>query len=475
MRLACDLKLPVVEKYSDTVESGKDPFRPDFQRLLAHLKNPNRGWNTLIIYDTSRLFRGQLYAQMFKRDAKRLGIHLIFTSLPEGMDDITGFMLESQFEVFDQAHSMISKKKGLAGMAENVRAGFRAGGRAPNGYSLNYHQTGAIRDGKPVLKSSLVPNDDARMISKYLSKRAAGTPRRVAKEMFGLEYSESTLVGMEWNALTYAGSTVWNVHNEFKKDEGYQGGKKRRPRKEWVICEGTHQALITKEEAEAILSTLENSSYSKGRRSTSKHLLVGLLKTPEGKSWYGEAGKSYRTKGRWLDMQAIDRQILESIMADMQSRRFVRALLKASRSMNPSRPIPGDDIRKKEQTIATRITKLLAMAEHLEDPTPCLREIDKLEQQRKAFARQIIEVQSEYEEQETISKLSEGSVHKRLQHLAENLERVDRNSLKDLLNRLCEKILLDPKTLECQIHYSIRADNRISMASPTGFEPVLPP
>lgn len=36
---------------------------------------------------------------------------------------------------------------------------------------------------------------------------------------------------MEWNALTYAGHTVWNVRNEVGSD-GYKGGVKRRPRTE---------------------------------------------------------------------------------------------------------------------------------------------------------------------------------------------------------------------------------------------------
>lgn len=42
---------------------------------------------------------------------------------------------------------MTSREKGLAGMAENVRAGFRAGGVAPYGYNLERVATGAVRDG----------------------------------------------------------------------------------------------------------------------------------------------------------------------------------------------------------------------------------------------------------------------------------------------------------------------------------------
>lgn len=55
----------------------------------------------------------------------------------------------------DEVHSLMSREKGLAGMAENVRAGFRAGGRAPYCYRLVSIDTGSIRDGEPVTKTRL--------------------------------------------------------------------------------------------------------------------------------------------------------------------------------------------------------------------------------------------------------------------------------------------------------------------------------
>lgn len=46
-------------------------------------------------------------------------------------------------------------------MAENVRQGFRAGGRAPRGYKLVSIDTGAVRDGLPVTKTKRETDDDA--------------------------------------------------------------------------------------------------------------------------------------------------------------------------------------------------------------------------------------------------------------------------------------------------------------------------
>ncbi len=49
-----------------------------------------------------------------------------------------------------------------------------------------------------------------------------------------------------------------------------------------------------------------------------------------------------------------------------------------------------------------------------------------------------------------------------------------RESLKELLGMLTEKVLLDPESLEGDIHYRIGIENRNKMASPRGVEPLLP-
>jgi hypothetical protein len=79
---------------------------------------------------------------------------VLYRTVPE-TDPITEMLLRSILQAMDEWHSLTSRRKGLAGMAENVRKGYRAGGRAPLGYRLEQVSTGAIRDGQPVLKSRL--------------------------------------------------------------------------------------------------------------------------------------------------------------------------------------------------------------------------------------------------------------------------------------------------------------------------------
>ncbi|MFZ6676077.1 hypothetical protein [Undibacterium sp. Xuan67W] len=84
-------------------------------------------------------------------EAKRRNVTIIYRSLP-GSAPITDMLLKFILQAMDEWHSLTSKQKGLVGMSENVKQGFRTSGRAPFGYSLDKFSTGAIRDGEPVTR-----------------------------------------------------------------------------------------------------------------------------------------------------------------------------------------------------------------------------------------------------------------------------------------------------------------------------------
>jgi hypothetical protein len=143
-----------------------------------------------------------------------------------------------------------------------------------------------------VTKSVLEPDPaTADAITVYLRERTAGVPRWRAKQKAGLTAAkDTTLIGIEWNALTYAGHTIWNVHAERQGGE-YVGGSKRRPRSDWLIKRDTHPALISDDEAERLLGLLEQKTKDRAARAPvqrdreSSALLGGLLYAPDGAKW----------------------------------------------------------------------------------------------------------------------------------------------------------------------------------------------
>lgn len=476
LALAEQKNLRIVNRYEDVVESAKDENRPGFQALLADLKSSRRSWDHLLTVDTSRLSRRRYMAEVFAHECRKRGVTMLYSKLPD-VDPITSAVIIGVMQVFDELHSLMSREKGLAGMAENVRQGYRAGGRAPRGYRLKTLETGAIRDGQPVTKTVLEPNEDAPLVGQFLAERAAGVPRRRLHQRLNLPWPETTSIGMEHNALTYAGHTVWNQHNE--RIEGkYQGGVKRRPRAGWVIQRNTHSALITDGQAEAILAALEHSRHAEGlrqaRRTPGAYLLTGLLKTPDQQPWYGDGkGAHYRvyrdgTKSRWLPRVELEGAVVRHVIADLTSPVFIRALLKEARKIQSALPVdPTGPLRERVAEISRQVTRAMTLAVQLENPGPALRMVDDLEKERTALAAEIQRQEQEQAQQQTLALMDETMIRQFLEGLADTLKQTDRDAMKDALAALIETIILDPDTQHAEIIYKIDVSDRNSLASPS--------
>ncbi|MCC7463315.1 MAG: recombinase family protein [Gammaproteobacteria bacterium] len=360
------------------------------------------------------------------------------------------------FEAMDEVHSLMSREKGLAGMAENVRQGWRAGGRAPLGYRLEAHTTGAIREGRPVTKTKLVPADRAREIAAYLKARSRGTPRSVAGRQIGI--SATTLIGVEWNALTYAGHTVWNVNDAHR----------RRPRDEWVIRRDTHPALISEAEAEAIIAQLETSkigqAVSRGKQAMGDALLAGLLVTPEGVPWK-QHGSYYRLrtpgrKGRLVQAAMLDRAVLRQVEEDTTSELYLKDLLAAARAYRAEAPRSHEaHIKRLERQRAKAARLALEEEAFLEIVADCGRQIEALRREAEAM-------QADTALSSEINALTVGQLRELL---------AEQDPAKRL-RTLVEAVTLDAE-LRCRVHYKAvpGASAWRSVASPRGFEPLLPP
>lgn len=451
--LASGRQLRLVAEFADAVESGKDEDRPGFQQLLAAVRNPRRGWDTLLVLDTSRIARRRHIAIMFEHECSKRSVRIIYKSVPES-DPVTEMLLKSILQAMDEWHSMTSRMKGLAGMAENVRKGFRAGGRAPLGYVLEHFDTGTVREGNPVRKSTLVLGPDAPAVAAYLKERAAGTPRARA----GLSISDTSKVGMEWNALTYAGHTVWNVHAEAGS------GRKRRPRKDWLVQRDTHPALITDAEAEAILRRLEAYAPSRVRSRESGYLLTGLLVTPDGKPYHGDRG-AYRVKGRQVQADRVDKAVAAHVLKDLQSASFVKAVTKAARDLRA--PDTDKPLREALAGAEKRLAKLVGLVEQTDSPAPLLRQMEAVEAERARLADALTEHEAAAARRNAMSQITEMEVRRLLVERTATIEEADPDAMRDALTGLLDRVEFDGE--ELRIHYRIGRDK---MASPRGAEPI---
>jgi site-specific DNA recombinase len=465
--------LTIVTEYSDVEETGKSvENRSAFLDVCAQIKNSHRGWDHLLVYDTARIARRRHIAQAFKHQAKRRGVTIIWGMLPNDLDPISEVMLQSSFEAYDEVLSLMSREKGLMGMRENIARGFRAGGRASMGYQLERVSTGVVRDGKPVTKSRLVPGPDAARMRAYLQGRARGIPRARLAADLGLVRNKSSLVGIEWNALTYAGNTVWNVHSEPGT------GSKRRPREEWVIQPGTHEALITSAEAEAILANLVTAHarhigerVSRGKAAMSDYLLTGLLRTSDGRLWTGKNGRHYKLRaspagpGKLVACDPVDRTVLAQIAADMRSEQFLETMIEASRragvTADPAKPM-RDRIAKLEREKA----KAAELAIAGEDGGTFAKLVQERSSEIAALRRELDAIAMDGQLSEMVRQVTPSRLREVLLELG---------SPEAALQAMVDHITLDPD-MSLRVHYRpVLGAIDLSMASPRGFEPLLPP
>ena len=471
--LAASRDLVVTAEYADAVESGKDTDRPGFQALLRDLKARDRAWSTVLAYDTSRIGRRRYIAEAFRHECKKMGVEILFAKVPE-VDPISQVILDSVLQAMDEVHSLMSREKGLAGMAENVRQGFRAGGAAPYGYRLEAVATGQVRDGAPVTKSRLeVDPLKGSRIAAWLQGRAAGGHAGELARRHGVELSASSLSHLEWSALTYAGHTVWNVHRS-REDRG--GQSRRRPRNEWTIQRGTHEALISDDVAEAILARLERAQGARGPRARiSDYVLAGLLKTPAGEAWHGNAGK-YRAPGAGITAAPLEEAVLATVAADMRGDVMVGAMLAAARAAQTAagNPSEAQGLQAELDDAQRRMARLTALLEQTSQPGPLLRRIEELEGSCAAGRERLAAMVEEGRRAKALAELKESDVRRLLNALADDMAQLERAELKQFLKTVVQEVQLDPLSRAGIIHY--RLENAgVRVASPGGFEPPYSP
>ncbi|TAK45294.1 MAG: hypothetical protein EPO27_10390 [Betaproteobacteria bacterium] len=474
LELAAKRGLAVAQEYADAVEAANDWSRPGFRQLLLDVARADRGWAVLLVLDTSRLARDVNLAGVFRHECRRRGVRVVFAKIPES-NPLGDLITTHVYQLVDHIHSHMSREKGLAGMAENVRKGFRAGGRAPFGYALEAVETGAVRDGAPVTKSRLVPNADSAAIARYLKGRAAGLPgARLVREC-GITLNPSTLVGIEWKALTYAGHTVWNVERAKGVGAGgYEGGAKRRPREEWIIQRDTHKALITEAEAEILLARLARKGATRMRNGD--YLLSGILTAPDGRRWHGDQGH-YRCGRRRLTAARLERQVLAAIAGHLGSDAIVRQAAQAARqAMKPNgRDVELRALQRQRDELERKLARLRNVMTEMRHPEALAPKVDELDEQKRAIETQAAAMVDELAGARISPLITEETVRTTLRGLAESLEGLDRIQLKARLRRMIERITVDPETLSCCLYYAIPAATGFSVATPRGFEPRLPP
>ncbi|MFP4573653.1 MAG: recombinase family protein [Desulfobacterales bacterium] len=482
------------------LSSTRDP-RPDFDEMLQLATAKNPPFTKIYCLDTSRSGRDQSESQVILYQLrKRHGIEVIFTNMPN-----TGSYLDPAFETifqaFDYMHSQQSKAKGVTGMKQNVKNGYRAGGRPPYGYKIEKIEIAKHKNGEDITKTKLVPDPETAPYAKeYFERRAKYEDRKSILNDFynrGIlsltgrrEWPMGSAKSMEDNVDTYLGHTTFNRLNERLKEKGrfngYLHGKKYKPREEWVVHENTHEPIISEETANIIREMKAKGIREPSGKAKHVYALSGIMKCSEcGTSFTGNGGV-YRCNAKNKPGKKCHNNDISSSAAEEAVFAFIgNQLLNFKNSM-----AVVDRLKKKLDKGTPDLSPLEKMLAEIEQERTRLLnlykkglvDIEEIETDLKEIKDQKGAVSKEIENQQSASKasvVSEDQIREAIDNFTERVDKADPQIKKRVVQTLFDEIRLSPKNGDpWERVFEIKGAGLpltgVNVASPRGFEPLSP-
>lgn len=212
----------------------------------------------------------------------------------------------------------------------------------------------------------------------------------------------------------------------------------------------------------------------------SEYLLIGLMKTPSGENYYGSEGKYYRVykkgggkKNKCIEMEIVDRAVMQQFLRDISSPEFLILLKKTMEMSYLKEQDRIKHLESKSKLLAGKVQKLVKLCASTKHCEPFLKEIELLEEQRKDILNELAST--------SIPKraVNELDIRRKLNELSNRVNELEnQDQIKDLLRTVIKKVYLDPATLDGSIEYNLSLDddsNWNKLTSPRGFEPLFPP
>lgn len=237
----------IVNEFIEKGKSAKTDDRPEFQKMIALAKRPNRPFEAVIVHKFDRFSRKRDDHVIYKALLAKVGVKVISVTEQTEAETPQDMLLEGMLEVMSEFFNANLAVEVRKGMTQNAKQGYNNGGIPPYGYRTEH-----IALGNQKTKAVWVPGpreevDLVRWIFNQYAYENKGY-HRIASELNekkvpsqkGGTWSASTIRAIIYNE-SYIGRKVWN------KQDYQTKGKKWRDRSEWIITENAQPALISKE------------------------------------------------------------------------------------------------------------------------------------------------------------------------------------------------------------------------------------
>lgn len=283
LSLAKRMNLTVTEIFEEVVSGESLASRPEIQRMLSEIERG--GCDGVLVMEVERLARGDTVDQgIISRTFSITGTKIITpakTYDPENEFDQEYF----EFGLFmSRREYKTLQRRQQAGRIASVKEGKFVCSTAPYGYKKV-----KIKDGKGYTLEPEAPACDVvkTIFDLYLNGRDGESfgSYRIANYLESMHYKTAT--GRQWSAssvrdilknVTYAGYVVRGREKEEKYVVDGVVHKRRVRSKDYLVAEGLHVPLVSKEDYERVQEKMKNNiHHSVNKDKKLKNPLAGLV------------------------------------------------------------------------------------------------------------------------------------------------------------------------------------------------------
>lgn len=288
--------LTIQQEYVDEAYSASNDRRPDFQHMIEASKN-NPGWDTILVYDFSRIFRNSADAPRYKRELRDRGIKII--SVKEKFpDSAIGWFMEAFTDVINAFYVQQTRERTHAGMVAKASEAIHCGGIPPLGYdvggdgklTINEAEAETVREIFRLYILGYSLNNMAKILNEKGLQTKAGKP-----------FTKNSFNGI-LTQEKYIGVYRWN-RRKAKDSNGRYNNHAYKPAEEQIVIPGGCPVILPLEDFQTAQDKLSQRRYGKADTKSRRHYMLGSLKRLKcaecGKDMVGKVttshGKKYTT------------------------------------------------------------------------------------------------------------------------------------------------------------------------------------
>lgn len=450
-------EVDIVARYSDPAHSATDiENRPEFLKMYQDALTSNL-FDTILVYDYSRLFRNHVQAAQIKEELRYNGIRIISVTQPLE-DGPNGRLTENIYDILNSYSSDLNSKTTHDSMAHKARStcGY-LGGKVPLGYKVADDDTLEIVEEEAeivrLVFQMYLQNYSYKEIADILTQRGYRTKN-------GGEFKVTSFQSM-LEQQKYCGRWTWNIskpkNKRFRTKEG-----SCKPMEEWIVVENGCPAIVSKETFEAVQEKMKERGDGKPQGHGRNHYMLNTLgslrcaacgslmsagvRTSHGRKYTTYSCPNHRKKG--CPTKEINTVELDWFVSSVVTRHLLNE--KDLKKVNKELSVLSD--RKTMQRLRARQEILKRKARNLcqelaKFSSDTLREqLRSVEQQRKALQEEIDTLK---EIKVTVNKNNYKKLKTKLQQFL-----IEDNSpeTRDLLTHMIREILVDNNGVSVELN-----------------------